>query len=98
MTLVGKEGVDIASTTTRRAYQDDFGNKFDRTHVDNLAGIHVKDKNGKLIVHSPKDVTIKGAELNSAGGILVQAKHIDIGTLNTKNKRITMRIWIITTA
>ncbi|WP_406812368.1 hemagglutinin repeat-containing protein [Histophilus somni] len=86
VTLVGKEGVDIASTTTRRAYQDDFGNKFDRTHVDNLAGIHVKDKNGKLIVHSPKDVTIKGAELNSAGGILVQANHIDIGTLNTKNK------------
>ncbi|SUU37188.1 heme utilization or adhesion protein [Actinobacillus seminis] len=86
VTLVGKEGVDIASTITRRAYQDDFGNKFDRTHVDNLAGIHVKDKNGKLIVHSPKDVTIKGAELNSAGGILVQAKHIDIGTLNTKNK------------
>lgn len=86
VTLVGKEGVDIASTTTRRAYQDDFGNKFDRTHVDNLAGIHVKDKNGKLIVHSPKDVTIKGAELNSAGGILVQANRIDIGTLNTKNK------------
>ncbi|ACA31896.1 filamentous haemagglutinin family outer membrane protein [Histophilus somni 2336] len=86
VTLVGKEGVDIASTTTRLAYQDDFGNKFDRTHVDNLAGIHVKDKNGKLIVHSPKDVTIKGAELNSAGGILVQANHIDIGTLNTKNK------------
>ncbi|MFT0806056.1 hemagglutinin repeat-containing protein [Avibacterium paragallinarum] len=85
-TLVGKTGVEIASTTSSRAYQDRFGNEFDRTNLDNLASIHVKDKTGKLIIYSPQGVTTKGAVLNSAGEMLVEAKQIDIGTINTKNK------------
>ncbi|MFZ7236240.1 hemagglutinin repeat-containing protein [Avibacterium gallinarum] len=85
-TLVGKTGVEIASTTSSRAYQDDFGNEFNRTNLDNLASINVKDKTGKLTIYSPQGVTTKGAVLNSAGEMLVQAKQIDIGTINIQNK------------
>ncbi|MCW9733586.1 hemagglutinin repeat-containing protein [Avibacterium sp. 20-15] len=85
-TLVGKTGVEIASTTSSRAYQDRFGNEFERTNLDNLASINVKDKTGKLFIYSPQGVTTKGAVLNSAGEMLVQAKQIDIGTITTKNK------------
>ncbi|MFZ7277908.1 hemagglutinin repeat-containing protein, partial [Avibacterium endocarditidis] len=57
-----------------------------RTNLDNLASINVKDKTGKLTIYSPQGVTTKGAVLTSAGEMLVQAKQIDIGTINTKNK------------
>ncbi|WP_077315918.1 hemagglutinin repeat-containing protein, partial [Basilea psittacipulmonis] len=84
-TLIGQNGVEIASTTSSRR-DNQFGNEFERTHVDQVANVNVQDKNGKLIIYSPEDVTIKGAILNSAGEILVQGQHIDVGTLNTLNK------------
>ncbi|WP_455550471.1 two-partner secretion domain-containing protein [Avibacterium paragallinarum] len=85
-TLVGKEGIEIRSQTSHKAYQDKFGNLFDRTVVDKIAAVEVSDKSGKLTIYSPQGVVIKGAKLNSAGETLIQAKHIDIGTINTQNK------------
>ncbi|MFU2077868.1 hemagglutinin repeat-containing protein [Avibacterium endocarditidis] len=85
-TLVGKTGVEIASTTSYSANIDSNGNEFAHTKIDQIAAINVSDEKGKLTIYSPEDVTIKGAKLNSAGETLIQAKHIDIGTINTQNK------------
>ncbi|MFZ7203305.1 hemagglutinin repeat-containing protein [Avibacterium avium] len=85
-TLVGKTGVEIASTTSHSANIDSNGNEFAHTKINQIAAINVSDEKGKLTIYSPEDVTIKGAQLNSEGETLIQAKHIDIGTINTQNK------------
>ncbi|POY45256.1 hypothetical protein C3007_01385 [Avibacterium gallinarum] len=85
-TLVGKEGVEIASTTSHSANIDSNGNEFAHTNIDQVAIINVNDEKGKLTIYSPQDVVIKGAQLNSTGDMLVQAKQIDVGTVNTHNK------------
>ena len=83
--LTGGTGVEIASTTSHQANADGFGNQFAHTNLDQTAQIQVSGEQGKLTIYSPQDVTLRGAQLSSQGTLLVQAKQLDIGTIQTQN-------------
>ncbi|WP_273402515.1 hemagglutinin repeat-containing protein [Actinobacillus porcinus] len=82
-TLIGGQGVDIASQTSRSANTDNAGNTFAHTSIDRQADIHA---GGKLTVYSPKDVTVKASNL-SADIIHIQGNQVELGTVTTHNKQ-----------
>ncbi|QPB43232.1 hemagglutinin repeat-containing protein [Rodentibacter haemolyticus] len=81
--LMGNQGVEIASQTSSSANYDGFGNQFAHTNLNRQAEIDVK---GQLQIISPKDVTLKAANLN-ADVIHIQGDKVDIGTVSTSNKQ-----------
>ncbi|BFU64113.1 hemagglutinin repeat-containing protein [Rodentibacter abscessus] len=81
--LMGNQGVEIASQTSSSANYDAFGNQFAHTNLNRQAEIDVK---GALQIFSPKDVTLKAANLN-ADVIHIQGDKVDIGTVSTSNKQ-----------
>ncbi|MDY5421541.1 MAG: hemagglutinin repeat-containing protein [Actinobacillus porcinus] len=83
VTLIGGQGVEIASQTSHSANTDSSGNAFAHTHIDCQADIHT---GGKLTVYSPKDVTVKAANL-SADIIHIQGNQVELGTVTTHNKQ-----------
>ncbi|SUT96295.1 filamentous hemagglutinin outer membrane protein [[Actinobacillus] rossii] len=83
VTLIGGQGVEIASQTSHSANTDSSGNAFAHTHIDRQADIHT---GGKLTVYSPKDVTVKAANL-SADIIHIQGNQVELGTVTTHNKQ-----------
>ena len=82
-TLIGGQSVDIASQTSRSTNTDNAGNTFAHTSIDRQADIHA---GGKLTVYSPKDVTVKAANL-SADIIHIQGNQVEFGTVMTHNKQ-----------
>ncbi|SUT90300.1 heme utilization or adhesion protein [[Actinobacillus] rossii] len=83
VTLIGGQGVEIASQTSHSANTDSAGNAFAHTHIDRQADIHA---GGKLTVYSPKDVAVKAANL-SADIIHIQGNQVEFGTVATHNKQ-----------
>ncbi|WP_293730637.1 hemagglutinin repeat-containing protein, partial [uncultured Actinobacillus sp.] len=82
-TLLAGQGVDIASQTSRSANTDSSGNAFAHTAIDRQADIHA---GGKLTIYSPKDVTVKAANL-SADIIHIQGNQVELGIVTTHNKQ-----------
>ncbi|MDY6215554.1 MAG: S-layer family protein, partial [Actinobacillus porcinus] len=82
-TLLAGQGVDIASQTSSSANTDSSGNAFAHTAIDRQADIHA---GGKLTIYSPKDVTVKAANL-SADIIHIQGNQVELGTVTTHNKQ-----------
>ncbi|MCI5762980.1 MAG: hemagglutinin repeat-containing protein, partial [Actinobacillus porcinus] len=82
-TLIGGQGVNIASQTSRSANTDSAGNAFTHTAIDRQADIYA---GGKLTVYSPKDVTVKAANL-SADIIHIQGNQVELGTVMIHNKQ-----------
>ncbi|WP_132689205.1 hemagglutinin repeat-containing protein [Volucribacter psittacicida] len=82
-TLVGKTGVNIASTTSSSANNDAFGNQFAHTHLDKQSDISV---NGTLTIYSPQDVVLNAANV-AANVIHIQGDNVELATINTSNKQ-----------
>ncbi|TCP94918.1 filamentous hemagglutinin [Cricetibacter osteomyelitidis] len=82
-TLIGKQGIEIASQTSSAENHDIFGNAFAHTNIDRRADI---DVNGKLTIFSPKDVVLKAANVN-ADVIHIQGHNVELGTVSTANKQ-----------
>ncbi|MDG6894663.1 hemagglutinin repeat-containing protein [Volucribacter amazonae] len=82
-TLVGKTGVNIASTTSSSANNDAFGNQFAHTHLDKQSNIST---NGTLTIYSPQDVVINAANM-AANVIHIQGDNVELATINTSNKQ-----------
>lgn len=62
-----------------------YGN-IERTSLDKTATVSVTGENGRLILQSDGDITLKAADITSKGTIAAEAKELNITTANIKNK------------
>ncbi|HHT5645291.1 TPA: hemagglutinin repeat-containing protein [Raoultella planticola] len=61
-------GRDINATTTLADAQSVSGeNRFSRTTIDSVSGIYVQGDDGRLTLHSGRDITLSGAQVVASG-------------------------------
>ncbi len=61
-------GRDINATTTLADAQSVSGeNRFSRTTIDSVSGIYVRGDDGRLTLHSGRDITLSGAQVVASG-------------------------------
>lgn len=66
--LLAVAGRDINATTTLADAQSVSGdNRFSRTTLDSVSGIYVQGDDGKLTLHSGRDITLGGAQVVASG-------------------------------
>ncbi|WP_404680811.1 hemagglutinin repeat-containing protein [Raoultella terrigena] len=66
--LLAVAGRDINATTTLADAQSVSGdNRFSRTTIDSVSGIYVQGDDGRLTLHSGRDITLSGAQVVASG-------------------------------
>jgi filamentous hemagglutinin len=66
--LLAVAGRDINATTTLADAQSVSGdNRFSRTTLDSVSGIYVEGDDGRLTLHSGRDITLSGAQVVASG-------------------------------
>lgn len=78
-------GGDVrVESTTRSATSSAQGVDVGTTYVDRVAGLYVSKPGGQLIAAADGDITLKGAEVKSAGSVVLDAgRDLKVETLTT---------------
>ncbi|MGS3448434.1 hemagglutinin repeat-containing protein [Klebsiella electrica] len=72
--LLAVAGRDINATTTLASAQSVSGdNRFSRTTLDSVSGIYVQGDDGRLTLHSGRDITLGGAQVVASGDVALLA-------------------------
>ena len=88
--LAAGNDLNIESTTSHNKAQNsnELGETahYSNTEIDQQANIQVTDETGQIKLLANNDLNIKGAKIQSEGDLNLQAKNIDITTVETKDQ------------
>lgn len=87
--LTAIAGRDIrVESTTRSASSSASGVNLGTTYVDRVAGLYVTNPGGQLVAAAGRDITVKGAEVKSGGGVLLDAgRDLKLETVTTGSQQ-----------
>ena len=79
-----------SSSTTIKTENKQGSSEFTAENIGRKAGLYVTGQKGQLIVQAKKDISLQASELNSQGGVSVQAgRNLNLSTVNVSRRDLS---------